>query len=193
MMVENIVNTLYTYIVYNDFNGFYDFLTDHLKNSTDENCNLIVETFLNNLNFKKFYDMYAPVVKSALEKELSSRKTINYDSNKNYKEEESKILENPIFINLKKQLANKDLEGFEESLAYLVNKTKELSELKSLFSAISREIESIKDDKTIYDASKKIFQKIRTNSPLWVEELNKISHFVNNKGLNVTDSGSIKK
>lgn len=193
MLIENIVENLINYIVHNDFNGFYDFLTEKLENSSTDDCKLIVKTFLNNLTFDKLYNMYAPVVKSALEKELSSRKTINYDSTKNYKEVESKILESPIFINLKKQLANKDLEGFKESLAYLINETKELRELKSLFSAVGREIESIKDDKPIYDTSKKIFQKIRIASPLWVEELNKISHFVNNKGLNVTDSGSIKK
>ncbi len=96
MQVENIVNNLYEYIANNNFNGFYDYLVETLKNSSDEKCNLIVDTFLNNINHDKFYNMYAPVVINTLNKELGKRKTISFNSYKKLKEEEdiNKSLEN---------------------------------------------------------------------------------------------------
>lgn len=182
MLVENIVNNLYAYIAENNFNGFYDYLIEKLKYSTIEECNLIVETFLNNLNFDKYYNMYAPIVKSVLEKELSSRKTVNSDSNKSFKEEENKILENPIFINLKMQLANKDLEGFKESLAYLVNEAKEQSELEAIISSVRRLIETIKNDSLTYKESRNIFKEIIISSPIHQEKTKEIKEFINSHG-----------
>lgn len=199
MLVENIVNTLNNYVAHNDFNGFYDYLMDILKNSNELKCKLIVETFLNNLNFDKYYDMYAPVVISTLEKELGSRKTINFDSYKKHEEvEENKNIINkeliPIINNLGEYLANKDLKSFRTSLVYLINEVTEISELKAILSSVGRAIETIKNDKPTYEESKKIFGEIRNTSPLWQEELDNLKKFINNRGFNVIDTNdSIKK
>lgn len=182
MLVENIVNNLYAYIAENNFNGFYDYLIEKLKYSTIEDCNLIVETFLNNLKYEKYYNMYSPIVKSVLEKELSSRKIVNSDSNKSFKEEENKILENPIFINLKMQLANKDLEGFKESLAYLVNEAKEQSELEAIISSVRRLIETIKNDSLTYKEYRNIFKEIIISYPIHKEKTEEIKEFINSHG-----------
>lgn len=194
MSVENIVQNLYKYIVDNDFNGFYDYLIDIFKNSTELKCNLIVETFLNNLNYEKFYNMYAPVIKSVLDKELDSRKTISFESYKNFIDEGNDVIVNEhqvsILNNLKIQLANKDLEGFRKTLAHLINEIKEQSELKAILSSVSRIIESIKDDKPTYDECKTIFQEIRNASPLWLEELDTLNNFINNKGFTVLDNNT---
>lgn len=185
MQVEDIVNTLYEYIVNNNFNGFYDYLVEKFKNSSDENCNLIVEIFLKDINYQKFYNMYAPVVISALDKELGKRKTISFDSYKKLKEEEeiTKSLENPILVNIRKHLYNRDLESFRESLLYLINEIKNISELKETFSSVARLIESIRDDNLIYEQSKQIFAEIRNTSTLWQEEFQRLNKFIDKQEL----------
>lgn len=195
MQVENIVNNLYEYIANNNFNGFYDYLVEILKNSSDEKCNLIVDTFLNNINHDKFYNMYAPVVEDAYKNELNKRKTFDFTARKNFLEEEQAILDNPITNALKEKLFNKDLEGFKETLTYLVNGAKTQNDLSIITSSVGRLVETIKNDHSIYEKSKEIYRQVIIASPLHQERMKDIQEFIDNHSFRVIDGNlqSIKK
>lgn len=189
MPIEEINNNLYEYIANNNFNGFYNYLIEKLDNSSNEDCKLIVETFLNNINHDKFYNMYAPVVKSALDNVLSNRKIKDFNSYKKAKEktQTNKDLKKQILVNIKIQLDNRNLEGFRETLSYLINEINDLSELKETFSSVARLIESVRDDNLIYEQSKQIFAEIRNTSTLWQEEFERLNRFASSQEFDVNN------
>lgn len=189
MPIDKINENLYEYIANNNFNGFYNYLIEKLDNSSNEDCKLIVETFLNNINHDKFYNMYAPVVKSALDNVLSNRKIKDFNSYKKAKEKSqiNKDLKKQILVNIKIQLDNRNLEGFRETLSYLINEINDLSELKETFSSVARLIESVRDDNLIYEQSKQIFAEIRNTSTLWQEEFERLNRFASSQEFDVNN------
>lgn len=174
MLVENIVNNLYTYIADNDFNGFYDYLIEKLKYSTIEDCNLIVETFLNNLKYEKYYNMYSPVVKNTLEKELSSRQ-------KNTFKEEDTPLDTPLINDLKIYLSNKDLQNFMESSIKLVNGAKDQNELSRIISSVGSLIQTFRKDKHFYERCYKTFRTVVLASPLHQGQMQELKEFIDSQ------------